>query len=304
MIILSFRCYNPFMRTLLLADIHYDDRTRHMHYPDSKQAADGFKDWLCETAPGFDLIAVCGDITVKGTTHTSEHIAVKEMFDGLDVPYIIVPGNHDMCPIKGMEERYPDLEEYEYTNIENTLFYKTFGESGIRYSKVHEGIRFIGFAVRNEDPDGQLDWLSSELSKPEPKIVIGHYPLEKSRTGGYCSWWGYERINSVIDDLKDSIGNRDSRVLAYFCGHQHINSIVSMGNTYQIETASTVLGTTSYRIVEVDSRRMTVETHRLPYISGYAGNLTLPNKSSDEEHGSVHEYHFGNKTDLELTIGF
>jgi Icc-related predicted phosphoesterase len=292
------------MKVLILADTHFDDRTRHLHYPASEKAVDGFERWLSETTGGFDLIAICGDITVKGTTHISEHESVKSMMDKVGTPYLIIPGNHDMCPIKGMEKRYPDLEEYEYTELENTLFYRVFGEMGVRYSKIINGIRFIGFAIRNDDPDGQLEWLSEELVKPEKKIVIGHYPLEKSRTGGYCSWWGYERINGVIDDLKILLGSERHNVLAYFCGHQHINSIVPMGSTYQIETASVVLGTNSYRILEIADNKLHISTHRLPYIIGYSGDLTLPEKSIDEEHITVHEYHYGNSKDLSFQRKF
>jgi Icc protein len=288
------------MKVLILADTHFDDRSRHLHYPASREAVDGFESWLSETSDDFDLIAICGDITVKGTTHIGEIEHVRNVMDSLGKPYIVVPGNHDLCPVKGMEERYPDLEEYEYTELENTLFYKAFGESGVRYSKVLDGIHFIGFAIRNDDPDGQLSWLENELKKPGKKIVIGHYPLEHTRTGGYCSWWGYERINCVIESLKLLMGSESHNVLAYFCGHQHINSIVPMGSTYQIETASTVLGTTSYRTLEISEDELSVMTHRLPYLDGYAGDLVLPDKSIDAEHITVHDYHFGIDSDRNL----
>ncbi|MBN1623538.1 MAG: metallophosphoesterase [Clostridia bacterium] len=290
------------MKVLLLADTHYDDKSRHLHYPASSEAVDGFWQWLRSESQGYDLVAICGDLTVKGTTHINEIEYVKIMMDSLGKPYIVVPGNHDLCPVKGMEERYPDLEEYEYTELENTLYYRSFGETGVRCSKVLKGIQFIGFAIRNDDPDRQLAWLEAELKKPGKKIVIGHYPLEHTRTGGFCSWWGYERIGNVIESLKLLLGNKDNEVQAYFCGHQHINSIVPMGDTYQIETASTVLGTNSYRILEISENKLTISTHRLPYIDGYSGDLTLPDKSNDAEHITVHEYHYGNSDDLSLEI--
>lgn len=292
------------MRILILADTHYDNRTRHLHYPASDTALSGFWNWLKTESHEFDLIAVCGDVTVKGTSYQSELQYVKERFDELNTPYIITAGNHDLCATKGMEERYPDLEEYEYVSLDKTNYYEVFGKDGIRYSNVHDGIRFIGFAIRNEDPDRQLPWLEAELKRPEPKIVIGHYPLVKSRSGGFCETWDYSRIDKVIHNLADNIGNPKNNVLAYFCGHQHINSIVPMGNTYQIETASAVLGTTSYRIMEIDAGEIKITTHRLPYIDGYAGKLTLPDRSMDAEHKTVHEYHYGNDRDLSLIIKY
>lgn len=290
------------MRVLVLADTHHDDGSRHLHYPASEKAVAGLWDWLEDMAGEVDLIGVCGDISVKGTTHRGELRYVKDRFDSLGVPYIMPAGNHDMCATKGMEERYPDLEEYEYVSLEETNYYRVFGEDGVRYSAVHDGIRYIGFSIRNEDPDGQVPWLGAELMKPEPKLVFSHYPLVQSRSGGFCEKWDYSRIDRVIDTLAGMLGNPEHNVLAYFCGHQHINSIVPMGATYQIETASTVLGTTSYRIMEISDSQIDISTHRLPYMDGYAGDLTLPDRSTDAEHPTVHEYHYGNEKDLSIKI--
>ena len=292
------------MKVLILADTHYDEGSRHLHYPASEKAVKGLWKWLLEKTEDIDLISICGDVSVKGTTYLNELQYVKDRFEDLNLPYIPVAGNHDLCATKGMEERYPDLEEYEYVSLEETNFYKVFGEDGVRYSKVFNGIRFIGFAIRNEDPDGQLQWLRTELEKPELKLVFGHFPLVPSRTGGYCKEWDYSRIDKCIPSLIEMLGDKNHSVLAYFCGHQHINSIVPMGSTYQIETGSTVLTTTSYRIMEIADNEINITTHRLPYIDGYAGDLTLPERSLDAEHTTVHDYHYGNESDLKIKIEY
>ncbi len=292
------------MKVLILADTHYDNGSRQLHYPASEKVLSGFWDWLGDESSKCELVAICGDISVKGTKHLSELEYVRDQLDILTVPYIAPAGNHDLCATKGMEKRYPDLEEYEYVPLEDTNYYKAFGEKGVRYSSIFMGIRFIGFSIRNEDPDGQLAWLESQLIKPEPKIVFGHYPLVRTREGGFCRDWDYSRIDMTLPALVDLLGNRKHNVLAYFCGHQHINSIIPMGSTYQIETASTVLGTTSYRIMEISDDEIKLTTHRLPYVDGYAGDLTLPERSIDNEHITVHEYHFGNPTDLSLVIRY
>ena len=124
----------------------------------------------------------------------------------------------------------------------------------------------------------------------------------KSRSGGFCETWDYSRIDEVIPGLIALIGNDEHKVMAYFCGHQHINSIVPLGSTYQIETASAVLGTTSYRIMNIGDSEIKITTHRLPFMDGYAGELTLPERSLDSEHKTVHEYHYGNETDLSIVI--
>jgi len=292
------------MKVLILADTHYDNGSRHLHYPASKRVLSEFWNWLQAESSKCDLVAVCGDVSVKGTKHLSELDFVRARLDELQVPYIAPAGNHDLCATIGMEERYPDLEEYEYVRLKETNYYKAFGEAGVRYSKVFNGIRFIGFAIRNEDPDNQLPWLQSELEKPEPKLVFGHYPLVRTRAGGFCKDWDYSRIDKTLLDLTAVLGDKNHNVLAYFCGHQHINSIVPMGSTFQIETASTVLTTTSYRVMEITDNEIKITTHRLPYMDGYAGDLTLPERSIDNEHPTIHEYHYGNRTDLTLDIKY
>ena len=120
------------MKVLILADTHHDDGSRHLHYPASAKALEGFWDWLETISKQVDLITVCGDVSVKGTTHRNELFQVKEKFDSLNKQYIMPAGNHDMCATKGMEERYPDLEEYEYVSLEETNYYMVFSEAGVR----------------------------------------------------------------------------------------------------------------------------------------------------------------------------
>lgn len=290
------------MKVLILADTHYDNGERHLHYPDSSEVLPKFWGWLGEQSSSCDLVAVCGDITVKGTVRRSEIAYVKKKFEQNKIPYLITPGNHDLCATKGMEDRYPDLEEYEYKPLNLTNYYAIFGEEGVRYSKVMDGIRFIGFAIRNGDPDGQIEWLQKQLNFPEQKLVFGHYPLVPSRTGGYCLEWGYSRIDESIEILREMIGDKKNNVLAYFCGHQHINSIVPLGASFQIETASTVLGVTSYRIMEIDQQEINISTHRLPFIQGTAGALVLPDRAIDATHPDPFTYNFGNEADLSITI--
>lgn len=298
----AFSCYNNFMKILNLADIHYDLNNDHLHYPASREMVTKLFTWLNKHAKEYDLITVSGDITVKGTTTKDELSYVKEKFDQLDTPYIIIPGNHDLCPLKKMEERYPGLEEYEYTSLENTNFYKVFGEDGVRYSKVINNIHFIGFAIRNDDPDKILDWLQQQLLSPYEKIVFGHFPIIPTREAGFCSTWDYFRIENSIKPLNDLIFNRDYKVKAYFCGHQHINSIIKVNNSYHIETAASVLGSCSYRVIDIVEKNIIISTHFFNDINNWVGDLLLIDKSVDSTHQDPYEYQRGNQQDLYIQI--
>jgi len=290
------------MKILHLADTHYDLNTTNLHYPDSKEMVIKLFNWLKIQKSNFDIIAISGDVSVKGTANIKELQYVKAQFDALDIPYIIIPGNHDLCPIKKMEQRYPGIEEYEYTSLEQTNFYKVFGENGVRYSKVINNIQLIGFAIRNDDPDNIIKWLNKELDTPYEKILFGHYPIIPTRTAGFCSTWDYSRIESVIKPLKKIIFDKKNKVLAYFCGHQHINSSIKVNNTFHIETASAVLGSCSYRIIDIDEKQITINTEFLIPSTDWVGKLLLPDKSYDDKHITPDTYQRGIKKDLYLHI--
>jgi len=290
------------MKILHLADTHYDLNTSNLHYPDSKEMVIKLFDWLKKHKDDFDMIAISGDISVKGTSNIEELQYVKTQFEALDIPYIIIPGNHDLCPLKGMEKRYPGLEEYEYTSLEQTNFYKVFGETGVRYSKVINNIQFVGFAIRNNDPDNIINWLIQELDTPYEKVVFCHYPLIPTRSAGFCSTWDYSRIENTLGTLKNIIFDEKNKVLSYFCGHQHINSIIKVNKTFHIETASTVLGSCSYRIINIDERQISINTKFLISRTAWVGNLLLPDRSHDNEHITPDAYQRGTSNDLYLHI--
>jgi len=290
------------MKILHLADTHYDLNSTHLHYPPSKQMVIKLFKWLKSNKDNFDLIAISGDITVKGTTYIEELEYVKNKLDDLHIPYIVVPGNHDLCPSKGMEERYPDLEEYEYVDLEQTNFYKVFGEAGVRFNKVIDNIQVIGFAIRDEDPDNINDWLQNALDTPHEKIVFCHYPLIPTRQSGYCSTWDYFRIENSLDKLNNIIFNKKNKILAYFCGHQHINSIIKKNHCYHIETASAVLGSCSYRTINIQKNSISINTQFLNGDKTWVGPLGLPEKSKDTTHKTPDEYQRGNETDLYIEI--
>ncbi|MBN2851883.1 MAG: metallophosphoesterase [Clostridia bacterium] len=290
------------MKILHLADTHYDQNTENLHYPASKEMVLSLFEWLKENKNSYDLIMISGDITVKGTAFISELQYVKEKFDALSVPYIIIPGNHDLCPLKEMEKRYPGIEEYEYTSLENTNFFQVFGEKGVRFSQVINQVHFIGFSIRNGDPDGTLSWLRKELETPYEKIVIGHYPLIPTRLDGFCSTWDYFRIENSLGDLKNLIFDETHHVKAYFCGHQHVNSIVKVNRGFHIETASAVLGSCSYREILIDNEKIDISTHFFIGENDWVGVLVSSETSHDVLHGDPYSYQRGNQNDLYLYI--
>ena len=119
------------MKLLFLTDIHYDSVPDKPHYAATNIVHPVFWPWLEAVKHEYDLIVCGGDLVVRGSAKREELVQFKEKMDALAHPYVIVPGNHDLCPIMGMEKTYPSVEEYEYMPLGETNFAQVFGEKGL-----------------------------------------------------------------------------------------------------------------------------------------------------------------------------
>lgn len=150
--------------------------------------------------PGIDFAIVSGDITNLGDRRSME--VVKSLLDRLEVPYYIVPGNH----------------ETKWSESGVTDFARIFGSERFRFE--HDGVLFLGM---NSGPiirmaDGHvapqdIDWLKRELSAagPEkPVIIVTHYPLQP---GDVDNWY----------DVTDAIRPYNIRLIMGGHYHQYLN---------------------------------------------------------------------------------
>ena len=145
----------------------------------------------------MDFAIVTGDITEMGTDE--EIKKAKELLDGLDIPYYVIPGNHDTG----------------WSESGGVSFIKTFGYD--KFAFEHNGFKFIGTAsgpyVRMSDghiPRDAVVWLDSVLNatpEDQPIINANHYPL-----------------NNSLDNWFE-LTNRLKKYNTQFsiCGHGHAN---------------------------------------------------------------------------------
>ncbi len=144
------------------------------------------------------FVVVTGDVTELGKN--SELQLAKQILDSLNIPYFVIPGNHDTG--------WSESGGVGFTTI--------FGYD--RFSFEHNGIRFLGCAsgpyVRMSDghvPREAVVWLDKELKKnpsKQPVIFFNHYPLDNSLDNWY----------DVTDRLKKK------NIITALCGHGHANS--------------------------------------------------------------------------------
>lgn len=145
----------------------------------------------------IDFALITGDVTEMGT---DEEIArAHEILEQLDIPYYIVPGNHDTG----------------WSESGGVSFIKQFGDDKFVFE--HEGYKFIGNAsgpyVRMSDghiPRDATVWLDkvlAETPKEQPIIFINHYPLDNSQDNWYDATDRLKRYNTQFA----------------ICGHGHRN---------------------------------------------------------------------------------
>ncbi|HEY0679090.1 MAG TPA: PQQ-binding-like beta-propeller repeat protein [Chitinophagaceae bacterium] len=143
------------------------------------------------------FVVITGDITELGTYE--ELRVAKQILDSLDVPYYIIPGNHDTG----------------WSESGGFGFQQTFGNDKFQFD--YNGVRFLGCAsgpyVRMSDghvPRDAVIWLENVLNKTpsgQPVIFLNHYPLDN----GLDNWY------DITNRLK-----KHNTILA-LCGHGHSN---------------------------------------------------------------------------------
>jgi outer membrane protein assembly factor BamB/predicted MPP superfamily phosphohydrolase len=150
---------------------------------------------------GLAFVVLTGDITELGTNE--ELKLAKKILDSLDIPYYIMPGNHDTG----------------WSESGGVMFTTVFGYD--KFSFEYDGIRFLGCPsgpyVRMSDghvPRNAVNWLDAELKKlkpGQPLIFLNHYPIDN----GLDNWY------EITDRL------RNYNTLAILCGHGHANKAMN-----------------------------------------------------------------------------
>lgn len=157
-------------------------------------------------SPRIDAVAITGDLTEDGDE--ADYALVRDLLSALDMPVLVVPGNHDRrAPMRAafgdLPFEGPHFLHYE-TRIETTRFLAldslSSGEIGGRLCAV------------------RLAWIADKLSEPfdGDTVLLIHHPPCRTATG-------------VLDDATLVEGSEALRALlarlhrpAYIlCGHLH-----------------------------------------------------------------------------------
>jgi DNA repair exonuclease SbcCD nuclease subunit len=210
---------------------------------------------------GADLMIVSGDLTTYGSSRRDHLALAREWLDSLEIPYLAVPGNHDLGPSRIRGERNPHQEGFEDVEFKQTGYGRTFGPDAVLVRDL-ERLRVVGVALREDDPDGVLPRLADVLEgDTRPVILVGHYPLVPTREPKPHTDFGSEMFVPNAGAVLLDLVRRTPNVVLYACGHVHVNSARPLApHCLQLTAGSLGQGASTYRIYDVDDAGLTYST--------------------------------------------
>ncbi|MBM3417058.1 MAG: metallophosphoesterase [Bacteroidetes bacterium] len=198
------------------------------------------------------FVVLTGDITELGTNE--ELKLAKQILDSLDIPWYIIPGNHDSG----------------WSESGGAMFITVFGND--KFSFEYRGIRFLGCAsgpyVRMGDghvPRDAVNWLDDELKKltpQQPVIFLNHYPIDP----GLDNWY----------EITDRLRKHNTRVI--LCGHGHANKAMNFEDIPGVMGRSNLrarAATGGYNLVDIVNDSI-IFTERRPGPDSYRGETFRP----------------------------
>jgi len=214
------------MRIVHLSDLHFERMPPRLFdgVPESLYRA---KRIVRSLSP--DFVIVSGDLTSYGCWDVRELYAVKDWLDGLAIPYLAVPGNHDLSANAAKGAAYPVMEHFEDVPFGKTHFGSVFGPSPVTVVEFPE-LTIVGFGIRDGDPDGTLALVQDALDGARsPVLTVGHYPLEPVRDRGFLAEFGSAGYLDAVQPMVHAMVADSPHVIAHLCGHVHVASVRMVG---------------------------------------------------------------------------
>jgi predicted phosphodiesterase len=224
----------------------------------------------------LDFLLLPGDLTQDG--ETVNHQWLQNRLATLPYPVYVIPGNHDI-PCLYSSDKVVGYDQF-------SCYYQNFGYHNPHYldytCEIAPNLQLIALNSNNFDRHGnqggfltpqQFIWLEETLANLRDKIifimihhnVIEHLPNQSNHILGKR----YMLDNaSILLDLLERY-----QVKFIFTGHLHIQDIAQHRDIYEITTGSLITYPHPYRILELTSDSLRVESHHiqtLPEMANFA----------------------------------
>ena len=198
-----------------------------------------------------DVLGFVGDLTKDGEPWNVDLVA--EILDGLHMPYVSIPGNHDVA-------QTDTAEQTSYTS-----FIERFPPGEVPFHERYGGVDLIGLNSVMPDKrvdDDQLEWLDTTLSDADAPVVLVHhnFPAFTAQLAEFKHSLGEDASPPATienaDALADVLAHHDAGVV--FTGHRHRPGLATYQGVTEVATAATCVFPHSYLVATIDGRGTTI----------------------------------------------
>lgn len=222
-----------------ISDLHLEPDPETF-YPGANRAVLDTWALIREEAP--DLVLVSGDLTTDGGSRPASLEWARRYLDALGLPYVVIPGNHDLEPHPGL--------------FEDSGFYRVFRQAPLVRRDLGP-VTIFGLVLEEGDPNGCLPALERELERiNRPVLLLGHYPLRPVRSAGVLAAFGAEGFAAgAVHRLRRLLETRPA-VRLYACGHVHAVSVIPVDGLLQISAGALGPGPSAFWSYQVEDSRL------------------------------------------------
>lgn len=174
-----------------------------------------------------DLIVLTGDLCFDQGEVEIYHW-IKEKLDNTDIPYLVLPGNHDN-PQMMME-----IFEIDYSHGDEEIYFA---------KKLAKTTALFLDNSKARHSDNQKKWLKRQLHQADKNILVFmHYPPAKCGVS-------FMDKNYALQDMKDiqKLFHKYEKNIYLFCGHYHTEKIIHLDNLHIAITPATYFQINPYQ---------------------------------------------------------
>lgn len=156
-------------------------------------------DWLAADPP--DLVVHTGDIVYEDPDDEDDRAFAKALLEQSPVPYVVIPGNHDIGSFEDELGRTTRID----------AFRETWGDD--RFTRDLAGWRLVGVDTYLLGTPEHDEWLRAAVHVDRPVAAFVHQPLQGDQVDGW------EMPPAPRRAFERATTGADVRVVA--CGHRH-----------------------------------------------------------------------------------
>ncbi|GAA0199081.1 hypothetical protein GCM10009000_011350 [Halobacterium noricense] len=189
-----------------------------------------------------------GDLTEDGATDDFQ--TFDSLLSSLDVPFMAVPGNHDV-PKSFDTHETPTLSSFEADFTPGALpFHERIGGVDVLgLNSAATPSESLADCHDGEISAAQLAWLDDILPETDDPIVVMHHNLSGLSSENVHSWRSSFPTRNA-DELADLLARHD--VPLHVSGHLHVPSVTETNGVREIIAPSLCSFPQAYLLFEID----------------------------------------------------